>query len=53
MALSKGRRFGTKVLRPEPIAIDCDLTIATRLLAIAEVLCPDIVKDIRAAIERA
>jgi len=53
VALSKGRRFGAKVLRPEPIAVDCDLPIATRLPAIAEVLCPDIVEEIRAAIERA
>ena len=52
MALNRGERFGTRVLSPEPIAVKCTPEIAIRLMAVAEQACPDVVPEIRAAIEQ-
>jgi hypothetical protein len=41
-----------QLLSPEPFAFKCTREIATRLLTLAQRFCPDIVPDIRAAIEQ-
>ena len=51
-ALGRGVRFGSKVFSPEPFAVRCTREIATRLLSIAGRFCPDVVPQIRAAIEQ-
>ncbi len=51
-ALGRGVRFGNKVLSPEPFAVRCPREIANRLLSVAKRSCPDVVPEIRAAIER-
>jgi hypothetical protein len=51
-ALEAGKRFGSEVFSPEPVAINCTLAIATRLLAVAQRSCPEVVPEIRAAIEQ-
>ena len=51
-ALEAGKRFGSEVFSPEPIAVKCTHAIATRLLAAANRFCPEVVPKIRAAIER-
>lgn len=51
-ALGRGVRFGNKVLSPEPFALRCPREIANRLLSVAKRSCPDVVPEIRAAIER-
>jgi hypothetical protein len=51
-ALGRAVRFGSKLLSPEPFAFKCTREIATRLLTLAQRFCPDIVPDIRAAIEQ-
>ena len=45
-------RFGNKVLSPEPFAVRCTREIANRLLTVAKRSCPDVVPEIRAAIEQ-
>jgi hypothetical protein len=44
--------LGSKLFSPEPCAVRCTLAIAMRLLAVAKRSCPDVVPEIRAAIER-
>jgi hypothetical protein len=39
------------VVSPEPIAVICAVDVATRLLTVAQKSCPDIVPEIRAALE--
>jgi hypothetical protein len=51
-ALGRGVRFGRKLFSPEPFAVKCTREIATRLLAVAARFCPDVVSEIRAAIEQ-
>jgi len=51
-ALGRGIRFGSKRFSPEPFAVKCTREIATRLLAVATRFCPDVVPEIRAAIEQ-
>jgi hypothetical protein len=51
-ALGRGVRFGNKVLSAEPFAVRCPREIANRLLSVAKRSCPDVVPEIRAAIER-
>jgi hypothetical protein len=51
-ALGRGVRFGNKVLSPEPFAVRCTRQIANRLLSVAKRSCPDVVPEIRAAIEQ-
>jgi len=50
--LGQGVRFGSKLISPEPFAVKCTSAIAMRLLAVAERFCPDVVAEIRAAMER-
>jgi hypothetical protein len=51
-ALAKGERLGSSsVMSPEPIAVMCASEVATRLLSVAQESCPDIVPEIRAALE--
>jgi hypothetical protein len=50
--LGRAVRFGNKVLSPEPFAIRCTRQIANRLLSVAKRSCPDVVPEIRAAIEQ-
>jgi len=51
-ALAKGERLGSSsVVSPEPIAVLCTVEVATRLLTVAQESCPDIVPEIRAALE--
>jgi hypothetical protein len=52
-ALEGGKRFGSEVFSPEPVAVKCTVSIATRLLAVANRFCPEVVPKIRAAIEQA
>jgi hypothetical protein len=51
-ALGRGTGFGAKLFSPEPFAIKCTREIAERLLTVARRSCPDIVPEIRAAIEQ-
>jgi hypothetical protein len=51
-ALGRAVRFGNKVLSPEPFAVKCPRVIANRLLSVAKRSCPDVVPEIRAAIEQ-
>ena len=51
-ALEAGKRFGSEVFSPEPIAVKCTHAIAARLLAVANRFCPEVVPKIRAAIEQ-
>jgi hypothetical protein len=51
-ALGRSVRFGNKVLSPEPFAVRCTREIANRLLTVAKRSCPDVVPEIRAAIEQ-
>ena len=50
--LGRGVRFGSEVFSPEPVAVKCTLAIAARLLAVANRFCPEVVPEIRAAIEQ-
>jgi len=50
--LGQGVRFGSKLISHEPFAVKCTSAIAMRLLAVAERFCPDVVPEIRAAMER-
>jgi hypothetical protein len=52
-ALDAGKRFGSEVFSPEPIAVKCTFAIAAGLLAVANRSCPEVVSKIRAAIEQA
>ena len=51
-ALERGVRFGKRVLSPAPIAVLCTREIANRLLDVAQRSCPDVVSEIRAAIDQ-
>ena len=51
-ALGRGTGFGAKLFSPEPFAVKCTREIAERLLTVARRSCPDIVPEIRAAIEQ-
>ena len=51
-ALGRGTGFGAKLFSPEPFAVRCTREIAERLLTVARRFCPDVVPEIRAAIEQ-
>jgi hypothetical protein len=51
-ALDAGKRFGSEVFRPEPVAVKCTRVVATRLLTVATRFCPEVVPKIRAAIDQ-
>jgi hypothetical protein len=51
-ALGRGTGFGAKLFSPEPFAVKCTREIAERLLTVAQRFCPDVVPEIRAAIEQ-
>jgi hypothetical protein len=51
-ALGRGTAFGTKLFSPEPFVVKCTREIADRLVAVARRSCPDVVPQIRAAIEQ-
>ena len=51
-ALEAGKRFGSEVFSPEPVAVNGTAAIATRLLAVAQRSCPEVVSKIRAAIKQ-
>jgi hypothetical protein len=51
-ALGRAVRFGSKLFSPEPFAVKCTREIASRLLRVAERFCPDVVPEIRAAIQQ-
>jgi hypothetical protein len=51
-ALGRGTGLGAKLFSPEPFAVKCTREIADRLLAVARRSCPDVVPEIRAAIEQ-
>ena len=51
-ALGRGLRVGSKLFSPETFAVKCTLEIADRLLAVALRFCPDVVPEIRAAIQQ-
>jgi hypothetical protein len=50
-ALGRGVRIGNKVLSPGPFVVKCPREIANRLLSVAKRSCPDVVPEIRSAIE--
>ena len=50
--LGRAISFGSKLFKPELFAIKCPSEIAARLLRVAERFCPDVVPDIRAAIQQ-
>jgi hypothetical protein len=52
-ALNRAQRFGGGVTGPRPIAVSCTLVTAGRLLKMAQRSCPDVVPEIRAAMEEA
>lgn len=52
-ALNRAQRFGSGVAGPEPIAVICTLVTAGRLLRVAQRSCPDVVPEIRIAMEQA
>jgi len=51
-ALGRGTGLGAKLFSPEPFAVKCTREIAERLLTVARRSCPDVVPEIRAAIEQ-
>jgi hypothetical protein len=51
-ALGRRVRFGNNVLSPEPFAVRCTREIANRWLTVAKRSRPDVVPEIRAAIEQ-
>jgi hypothetical protein len=51
-AIARGVRIGNKVLSPGPFVVKCPREIANRLLSVAKRSCPDVVPEIRAAIEQ-
>ena len=51
-AFGRGLRVASKLFTPETFAVRCTREIADRLLAVAWRFCPDVVPEIRAAIER-
>jgi hypothetical protein len=52
-ALQTGETFGSGVVSPAPIALKCTFEVAARLLTVAQQSCPDVVPEIRAAMEEA
>jgi hypothetical protein len=52
-ALGEGEYFTSDVRAPELISVRCPLKTARALLEIARKSCPDLVPEIRAAIEQA
>jgi hypothetical protein len=52
-ALNRGQRFGSGGAGPEPIAVNCTLVTAGRLLKVAQRSCPDVVPEIRVAMAQA
>ena len=52
-ALNRAQRCGSGVAGPEPIAVNCTLVTAGRLLKVAQRSCPDVVREIRVAMEQA
>jgi len=51
-ALEKGERLGSShMVSPEPISVMCAVDVASRLLTAAQESCPDVVPEIRAALE--
>jgi hypothetical protein len=50
-ALGRGKGLGA-VFSPEPVVVKCTRTIAERLFTVARRSCPDVVPQIRAAIEQ-
>jgi hypothetical protein len=53
LTLDRGEFFTGSVNTPELISVKCTLEIARALLDIARKSCPDLVPEIRAAIEQA
>ncbi len=51
-ALGRSGRFGSELFSPDTFVVKCTREIATRLLAVAERFCSDVVPEIRAAIEQ-
>jgi len=51
-ALGRGLRVRSKLVTPETFAVKCTREIADRLLAVALLFCPDVVPEIRAAIDQ-
>ena len=52
-ALNRTQRFGSGVSGPELIAVHCTLVTAGRLFKVAQRSCPDVVPEIRVAMEQA
>jgi len=52
-ALNRGQRFGSRLAGRELTAVNCTLVTAGRLLQVAERSCPDVVSEIRVAMEQA
>jgi hypothetical protein len=50
-ALGRGVGLGSKLFSPEPFVVKCTREIANRLLSVAQRFCPDVVPEIRAAME--
>ena len=50
-ALGRGKGLGA-VFSPEPVVVKCTRAIAERLFTVARRSCPDVVPEIRAAIEQ-
>jgi hypothetical protein len=50
--LPRSVRIGSKLFTRETFAVKCTREIAMRLLTVAERFCPNVVPEIRAAIEQ-
>lgn len=50
--LGRAVSFGSKLFKPEVFAVRCTREIADRLLTVALRFCPDVVPEIRAAIQQ-
>ena len=50
--LGRAMSFSSKLFSPEPFAVQCTRVIAMRLLSVAERFCPNVVPEIRTAIEQ-
>src|SRR6266576_469833 len=51
--LGRGMPLGSKLISPELFAVECTSEITNRLLSVARRSCPDMVPEIRAAMEAA
>ena len=50
--LGRAVSFGSKLFKPELFVVKCTREIADRLIAVARRFCPDVVPDIRTAIQQ-